>query len=277
VVHFDHSLIARRSGFAPIDGTALAYEVAGAGDPVVLLHGFSLDRRMWDDQVDALARAHCVVRYDLRGFGESAAGDASYTHADDLGALLDRLNLTRVALVGLSLGGGAAINFTVLHPERVRALVVVDPSLGGFRWSAEFTAAQASVRNAARTAGVDAARDEWLSFPMFAAAMRNPAVAPRLRAIVHGYSGHHWLNVDRGRPFTPPAIERLAEILAPTLVIVGELDIPDFRAIADTLERSIPGAQKVVLPGAGHMTNMEAPVSFNDVVLDFLATSALRA
>ena len=89
---------------------------------------------MWEDQIEALERAHTVIRYDLRGFGRSAPGTAPYTHADDLAGLLDHLQLDRVSLVGLSLGGGAAINFAATHPQRVEELVVVDPSLGGFSW-----------------------------------------------------------------------------------------------------------------------------------------------
>lgn len=270
-------MIGWRSGLAPIDGTALRYEVRGAGPSVVLLHGFSLDRRMWDDQIDAFARTHTVIRYDLRGFGESSPGSVSYAHADDLANLLDRLGYDRVALVGLSLGGGAAINFAVTRPDRVRALVVLDPSLGGFRWSAEFRAAQAAVRATAQRDGIGAARHEWLSFPIFAPAMANPVIGARLRAIVDDYSGYHWLNTDHGRPFSPPAIDRLRAIDSPSLILAGELDTADFHAIADTLERGVTGARKMMLPGVGHMANMETPSSFNDLVLDFLSTPALRA
>ena len=270
-------MIGWRSGLAPIDGTALRYEERGAGWPVVLLHGFSLDRRMWDDQVDAFAQTHTVIRYDLRGFGESSPGSVSYAHADDLAHLLDHLGHDRVALVGLSLGGGAAINFAVTRPDRVRALIVVDPSLGGFRWSAEFTAAQAAVRATAQRDGIGAARHAWLSSPLFAPAMADPLVGARLRAIVDDYSGYHWLNVDHGRPFSPPAIDRLGEIRTPSLVLVGERDTADFHAIASTLERGVADARKMTLPGVGHMANMETPGSFNDLVLDFLSTPALRA
>jgi 3-oxoadipate enol-lactonase len=260
-----------QQGYAPAAGTALYYEVSGAGPPVVLVHGFSLDHRMWDPQVGALSRRHTVVRYDLRGFGKSAAGTVSYTHADDLDALFAHLKLERAALVGLSLGGGATINFAITRAEKVSALIVVDPSLGGFKWSPEFTASQASIRATAKQKGMDAARAEWLGDPIFQPAFANAVTGAQLRSIVRDYSGSHWTTPDRGRPFSPPAIERLKEVRAPTLIIVGELDNADFQRIASTLAQGIPGAQKVVLSGVGHMANLEDPARFNGVVLGFLA------
>jgi 3-oxoadipate enol-lactonase len=249
----------------------LHYETAGTGAPVLLLHGFATDLHVWDAQVAALASRYRIIRYDMRGFGRSAAPSAPYTHADDLKSLVDRFGIERAALVGLSLGGGAAINFAIAYPDLVRGLVVVDPVLGGFRWSADFTAAQAAIRAAALDSGVEAARARWLSLPIFTLALANPASADRIRALVGAYSGWHWLNPDPGRPFTPPAIGRLGEIRAPTLIVVGELDTPDFQAIAATLEHGIAGAKKVTLPGVGHLANLEAPDRFNDIVLTFLA------
>ena len=218
----------------------------------------------------ALRGRYRVVRYDLRGFGKSGHGTSRYSHADDLAALLDYLGVMDVALVGLSLGGGAVINFAMGHPDRVRALVVVDPSLGGFSWSAEFTAELNNVRDVARTSGVQDAREQWLLSPLFAPALANPRSAKRLRTMVGDYSGWHWLNADLGRPFKPPAIERLGEIVAPTLVIVGELDAPDFRNIAATVVQTVSHARKVTLPGVGHLANLEDPDRFNDHLLRFL-------
>jgi pimeloyl-ACP methyl ester carboxylesterase len=118
-------------GQVNVGGAALYYEAAGAGSPIVLLHGLDLDRRMWDEQVVPLAHAHTVVRYDLRGFGRSTAGSQSGTHVADLKALLDHLELVSVSLVGISLGGGVAIDFATAYPNAVRALILVDPLLEG--------------------------------------------------------------------------------------------------------------------------------------------------
>jgi pimeloyl-ACP methyl ester carboxylesterase len=119
------------SGHVNIGEASLSYEMTGAGSPVVLLHGLDLDHRMWDEQVAPLAHAHTVVRYDLRGAGRSTADSHSGSHAEDLKALLDHLGLVRVSLLGLSLGGGAAVDFAIAYPNAVRALILVHPLLAG--------------------------------------------------------------------------------------------------------------------------------------------------
>ncbi len=250
----------------------LHYESTGVGDPVVLLHGFATDLHLWDDQIPLLAPKYHVIRYDLRGFGRSAASAEPYSHAGDLKNLLDHLGLAHVVLVGLSLGGGVAINFAIEHPDAVRGLVLVDSTLGGFAWSPSFTTDQAAIRRAAIDSGIEAARARWLSLAIFGPALENPKIADRVRAQVGGYSGWHWLNPDPGRPFTPPAIQRLAAITAPTLVVLGERDTPDFHAIASTLEHGIAGAKKVMIPGAGHIANVEAPETFNEILLGFVSS-----
>ncbi len=262
-------MAAARTGTIAIGDASLYFEDTGAGVPIVLLHGFSMDLRMWDDQVEALGRRHRVIRYDLRGFGRSTPGTAPYRHADDLIAVLDHLAIDRAFLVGLSLGGGAVVNAAVAYPDRVRGIVAVDPSLGGFTWSAAQTLAMKDIQARASDTGVEAARARWLSLPIFRTLASNPPAEARFRSIVADYSGWHWRNADRGLPFTPPAIERLHEISAPALVVVGELDSADFQRIASTLERAIPRARKVVLPGVGHMANMEAPERFNAEVTAF--------
>jgi len=105
---------------ADVNGTMLEYEAVGDGPAVVLLHGLTLDRRMWDDQIDALSAAHRVLRYDLRGFGQPAdprVGE-EYTHADDLRGLLAHLDIPSATVAGLSMGGWIALEFTLTYPRR---------------------------------------------------------------------------------------------------------------------------------------------------------------
>jgi pimeloyl-ACP methyl ester carboxylesterase len=262
-----------QQGFADVNGTRLHYETDGSGPPLVLIHGHGLDARMWDDQFARFAAGYRVVRYDLRGFGKSApVGDGQYRHADDLAALLDDLKIPRAAILGLSLGGSVAIDFALTYPAMTRALITVDAALGGHPWSEEWSARWKAIMHTARAVSVQAANERWLDHPLFAPASEQPAVAARLRQMIGDYSGWHWSNRDPQRGLDPPAAERLREVTAPTLVVLGERDLPDFHAIADRIARDVPDARKIILPGVGHMANMEAPERFNGAVLDFLAS-----
>jgi pimeloyl-ACP methyl ester carboxylesterase len=129
------------TGFADVNGTRLYYEVAGSGAPLVLMHGFSLDTRMWEPQWEPLLQRHQVLRYDLRGFGRSAPPrGAPYLHHEDLKALLDRLGIVSPALLGHSTGGSVALDFAVSYPDATRALVLFGSIAGGFAFSPEFAA-----------------------------------------------------------------------------------------------------------------------------------------
>lgn len=261
----------KQDGFADVNGTRLYYETTGSGHPLVLIHGFTLDTRMWDDQFDVFAEQYQVMRYDLRGFGKSALPTtAPYTHHDDLRALMEHLGITHAHIMGLSLGGAVAVDFAVSYPEATASLIPVDAALiGGYEWIEGRPSA--GIREQAHHAGLEAAKTFWLNHPLFAPAQEKPTVAARLVQIVETYSGWHMVNDDPVRVPEPPAIERLGTLRMPTLIIVGERDLFDFRCVADIMEERIARAKKVVMPGVGHMSNMENPEQFNEVVLEFLA------
>jgi pimeloyl-ACP methyl ester carboxylesterase len=260
---------------ARVEGGSLYYEIAGAGLPVVLIHGFTLDTRMWDDQFLPLAQRYRVLRYDQRGFGRSTLpGEQPYAHVEDLRLLLEGLRIERAALVGLSKGGAVALDFALAHPQRTAAVVLIDAGLRGLPWSAEGMARDEQIWEAAQTEGVAAAKRLWLQHPFFAPAQRNPPVAVRLAQIVDGYSGWHFLHPDpEQRPETPTA-QRLHELAMPLLAIVGEEDIADFQAATDAICRGVPHAQKMVVPRVGHMANMEAPEMVTGAILAFLDACA---
>ncbi len=260
-----------QSGMAEVTNGQLYYEVAGSGDPVVLIHGFGLDLRMWDDQVTALAQRWQVVRYDARGFGKSTVPTPErYTHADDLKSLLDHLDIARVCVVGLSMGGWIATNFTLTYPGMVRALILVDPALLGFQWSDDWNTLWQAIEADGAQNGPAAANQRWFQHPLFAPARENPATAVRLKQMIMDYSGWHWVNRDRHRRIDPPDIQRLDQITVPTRIIIGERDLPDFHAIAGILQQRIPDAHTVVIPQVGHMANMEAPNRVNQQIQHFL-------
>ncbi len=233
----------------------IAYETSGQGEPVVLIHGFTLDMSMWDDQMPALRQRFSVLRYDVRGFGRSSVPHDPYTHHEDLNALLDALDIPSAHIVGLSMGGGIALRFACVYPERVRSLIVVDGTLPGHAVSNETSTKSHAVYALARNRGLDSAREAWLQSPLFQATNERPEVARRLRDMVTHYSGWHWLNDDPVAEIDPPVAARLQQITAPTLVIVGERDIAEYQAFARRMAEEIPGAQLDVIPNVGHMAN----------------------
>lgn len=259
-------------GFASINDTRLYYEIAGRGEPLVLIHGFSLDSRMWEPQWESFAQKFRVLRYDMRGFGQSAhPNGALYTHAEDLNALMDYLGLESAIVVGCSMGGGVAIDFALSFPERVRALIPYDSVIGGFVFSPEFSEPNKALYSTAKEVGVEAAKELWSHNPMFKLTLQRPQAASIFKQMLGGYSGLHWLGQDSTRRYNPLAIQRIGEIAVPTLVLVGEGDVPDMQAMADTLARQISGAQMKVLPDAGHLGNLENPEGFNHIILGWLS------
>jgi 3-oxoadipate enol-lactonase len=263
------------AGFVAAPGGPLFFEARGAGPAVILLHGANLDRRLWDPQFEFLAgddSSPRVVRYDIRPFGRSPPATAPYSDTEELLLLLDHLGIETATLVGLSLGGAIAIDFALTHPSRVGGLVLVGPGLSGYGFSGG-EERSARFRAALDAGGTDALVEEWLRDPYMAPAMAQPELAPTLRALARD-NGRSWLPESRRHgpaAMDPPAIHRLGEIQVPTLIVTGERDVPDIQDIADLLERGVPGATRVRIPGVGHLPNLEAPEAFNRALLSFLA------
>jgi 3-oxoadipate enol-lactonase len=245
------------------------FEAKGKGAPVILIHGGQMDRRMWDFQFDLLAKDYQVIRYDIRGFGKSDIPTRPYSYADDQKALLKHLGLQRASIVGLSLGAAIATDFAVVYPDSVRALVLVCPGLGGFRFEDKANDLRA-VTDAAREENYEKVAELWLQNPYMSVAMEHENLRPGLRALSRD-NAHCWLNNPLLlRRMTPPAAERLAEIRAPTLVIGGSRDVSDIHKIVAKLSAEIRGAQQQVLKDCGHIAPMENPEAFNRLLVEFL-------
>ena len=238
----------------------------------MLVHAFTLDTRMWDDQFALLARDFRVIRYDARGFGKSAPPKPGepYSNADDLAALLGHLDARKAHVVGLSMGGRFALDYAVTYPDGLRSLVVINGVIGGWQWSREWLSAYAPIVDAGRKRDVTQAKSLWLGLSLFAPARAKPEVDARLKRMVGDYSGWHFVNQNPERAVSPPALGRLGAIRAPTLVLVGERDLPDFHRMSERLERDIPGARRATIAGAGHMANMETPDAVNKALGGFL-------
>ena len=258
------------SGYIPVPGGKLYYEAAGEGEPVVFVHGFTLDTRMWDDQWNVFASKYRVVRYDVRGFGRSDLPSAAYANYIDLDAVVQHLGPQRPHVVGLSMGGGIAADYAANFPEGLRSMTLVDSTLGGYAFPESFRSGVA-FGPLAKEKGVKAAIDAWVAHPFFVPAAEQPAVLARLNEIVGAYHGYAWTTTETLQETpTPLTAENLDAIKVPTLVIVGERDIPEFREVAQHMAENIAGARLVTVPNAGHMSNMEQPAVVNEAILSFL-------
>jgi 3-oxoadipate enol-lactonase len=261
------------AGIAEVNGAQIAYDVAGSGPALLLLHAGLGDRRMWDDQIPAFAEHFTVIRYDARGFGETIMPAAPFSAHKDAIGLLDQLGIDRAHLVGVSMGSQAAIEAAVAAPERVSALVAVAARTG--------TPVSPTLRagwdhvNELEEAGDIAGAVEyelrmWVDGPD-----RGPdAVDPEMRERVREMNAALFARDDHeGEEIAldPPAAERLAEITAPTLIVYGDRDVIDVREAAAPLAAAIPGARLEVIPDTAHLPQMERPERFNQIVLEFLS------
>ena len=257
---------------------ATFYEDAGQGPAVVLVHGHGADLRLWELQVPALVEAgYRVIRYDVRGHGRSTVAPTGYTwqnYALDLRDLLAHptIAVPRAHVVGLSMGGGIALQFALDFPDRASSLVLVDSALPGFDYSPEFAGAIEELMAAVRSEGPRAAFERlWLTHPLFDGMRRFPDRFELLRTMVLAYAAADYYDET---PYTPPprqAVDRLAEVRAPTLVLVGELDIPDFQIIAEVLAGNIAGARLQVIADSGHIPPLEQPEAFSQALLEWLS------
>ena len=264
-----------QTGVVAVEGGRLYYEAAGTGQPLVLIHAGVADCRMWDEQFSAFAQQYRVIRYDTRGFGKTTSEDVAFSNRQDLVDLLRHLDIEQTAILGLSRGGQIAIDFTLEHPEMVRALIAVAAGVSGYEGPA--TEAERSLfaeyerleEQKAYDALTDFEVGVWGDGPGQPAGRAEARVRERLREMIaNNYRTHH--EQMQPRVLEPPAVDRLGEIRVPTLVVWGDLDFSDVGAAMRLLAEHASSAQQVVFPGVAHMVSMEQPERFNTVVLDFL-------
>jgi 3-oxoadipate enol-lactonase len=257
-----------------VRATLLAHDATGTGEPVVVLHGLGLSRDVFAPVLPALAARFRVVRLDLRGHGASPAPDPPepYSHHEDVLATLDAMGLAQVDVVGLSLGGGVAVDLALAHPARVRRLARLAPVLSGWAWSPAWVAGFRTVRAVGNVSGPRAALEAWHAHSLFATARANPAAARALEDMIFADDGRRWCQRDLAVGLEPPAAGRLSELAASTHVFVGEHDLPDFRAIAETMATHVPAIRLLVVPGAGHVLPLEAPEATSHALTVALST-----
>jgi len=244
-------------------------EVSGTGAPVVLLHTGISDRRMWDPQVPGLEEGYRVVRYDARGYGNTRAPPEPYAPHEDLFAVMDAFGVVRAHLLGASMGGATAIDAALTEPQRVSSLNLAAPGLAGYSFTDASTASRWPIIEAAYEKGdydrvVELEMEMWVAGPRRKLAAVDPTIVEKVRAMLRA-SYPASAKFELRRP-EPPALERLGAIEAPTLVVVGDADVPDILRIAETVTAQVPRALRIVMSGVAHLPNMERAAEFNALV-----------
>jgi len=254
---------------------SLFFEESGKGEPLILIHGALLDRRMWDAQVPLFSRWARVIRYDNRNHGLSHGVRDSFSYHEDLNRVMEALGLQKARLVGCALGGAIAVDFALVHPEKVSALVLVSPALSGYEF--KDPALLENQKRQSEAAGrkdmnsfIEYFQKSWTDGPRRTPDQVNRDVRTKILQMCRAtLSKPEPDNIVV--PLDPPAIGRLGSIHVPTLVVLGDCDQPGTEEIAGLIVKGISGARKVVIKGAGHMVNMEKPEEFNEVVGEFLS------
>ncbi len=245
------------------------YEEHGSGQPVVFLHGFTLDRRMWRDQVPFLSNHFRMIIQDARGHGLSDTPPTGYSRADrisDVIALINHLGLAKVHLVGLSMGGSTAIGFALKHQERLLSLTLVDTGAAGYQMGKKIV----RIDDIVQAKGLEAGKGQWLRMTLMWYKGKRAVHAELMTAMVNDHSGAIWTDPMRGKyPPSPPDLDAVHAIRVPTCIFVGEKDRV-FVPLAKELHKRIAGSIYHEYAGVGHMLNIEAPEKFNQDLKSFL-------
>ncbi len=267
------------TGLVAVNGAQLYFERAGSGQPLIMIHAGIADCRMWDHEFAALADCYQTLRFDMRGYGRSLPAPGEYNIQDDLESLLDALEVPApFILMGCSMGGGLAIEFALAQPERVSALILVGSDPRGFEgdaaWPDDLIArSEAAFERGDVEAVAELDMQIWFdgvgrSSADVDAAVRAKAFEMARQVTVHELGG---IGEHKRKTAGIPAAHRLEELTMPALVVIGENDLAYLHQATDYMAARLPQAQKLSLPNAAHLPNMEHPALFEAKLREFLA------
>lgn len=260
---------------ATINEVSISYDDAGKGIPLMLIHGFPLDRRVWAEQIQPLSKVERVIVPDLRGFGGSRS-DASFTLrtlAEDICGLAQHLGLDRFVLAGISMGGYVALEFAKKYPAMLKGLIFIDTKAEAD--TSEGKAGRDKMIALVREKGSTAVAEQMMPKMLAPARIqRDDAVAQRLRSIIHECPPTTIATALAAMRDRPDHTADLPSIPVPTLIIVGDQDAIIPVSTAEAMNRAIPRSQLVVIKDAGHMPQMEQPDLVNQAITGFLRSLA---
>ena len=267
-----------KTGYVNVGNGYLYYEEAGEGIPLILVHGHSLDCRMWDGQFYVFARNYRTIRYDLRGYGKSSpqSEDYQFTHVEDLVALMDSLHIDKAHIVGLSLGGYVGTDMLGWFPERMLSAVLASGNLRKSKGPSQpMTSDEAALRDkeisALKARGVDAMKKEWFEGLVASGGTLRDSIREPLWKMINDWDAwqplHKEVRVTAGMDAFEELKKKRPEV--PVLILEGCSEnnrFPEHPEILDYL----PNAKMMVIDDCGHMLNMERPKEFNHILNEFL-------
>ena len=259
--------------FVVVNGIRLRFRDEGRGPAVLLVHGWTLDLEMWDPQVRALRDRFRLIRLDRRGHGLSRGMPAPERDSEDLAALCKHLGLTRVALLGMSQGARAVLRFAASAPQQIQALILDGPPPLDSASDPEVPLDQYATL--VRTQGIEAFRHEWAHHALTQLRTRNQEARALLAAMIGRYPGED-LRQPASRAEVAAARPGLDALTVPALVLSGEHDLPGRRQAASELAARLPDAELAVIPGAGHLPNLDSPDAYNKLCREFLTQHCPR-
>jgi len=246
------------TGYVDVAGGRIYYEDCGSGSDIVLLHDGLLHSVVWEDMWPALCSKYHAVRYDRRGYGKSEAAHALFSPLDDLLRVIEHTKIRQATLVGCSSGTALATDFAIAYPDRVRALFLIGPVVHGMRSSDYFLQRGNAASAPLAEDDVRGAAENWSTDPFQVNGER-----PQARKKIHDILIANPQNFKVPGQFeirpSPPTVTRLAEVQAPTLLIVGESDIADVHAFAGALQAAVPVVRREVWKDDGHLIPLEKP------------------
>ena len=267
-----------KSGFAGIGKARIYYETAGDGQPFVMIHAGVADSRQWNNEFVHFSSRYRVLRYDMRTYGKSEPAEGEYSNLTDLLALLDHLELHEpLILMGCSMGGGLALDFTLAQPERVKALIMVGSGPSDLSLDVPDPDKLQDAEKAYLSGDLDLAAEletrVWFDGMGRAPEQVNQGMRKLAYEMDRLALEHDAKKLGKRLPDAQvSAVERLGEITIPMLVIVGEHDLPYLHAAADYMHAKIPSVHKEIIPDAAHLTNMDHPRVFQHILDKFLMT-----
>ncbi|MBN2135658.1 MAG: alpha/beta fold hydrolase [Acidobacteria bacterium] len=259
------------SGYIDVSGCKLFYEKTGTGTPIILVHDGLLHRETWDHQVPELAKRFMVIRYDRRGYGKSDIPKTKYSNTADLLAVYNHFNLKESAiLMGCSAGSRIVMDFTLEHPDKVKAIILIGPVVSGFTSTSHM-----SNRGGHLTKEIFNDHDRFLKYwfnvdPYNTSPKNKEARAEADRLLQANPQNLDFEKNYLSLPPARPALKNLGEIKVPALIIGGADDMPDVHAHIGAINAGIENSFREVVPDSGHLVHMEKPDVFNHLLFNFL-------